>query len=162
MVAGMPSLLVLRHAKAVTGLGLADIDRPLSDRGRRDAKATGKWLRKHGLTPDLVLCSTSVRTRETLERLALDTDRVKFESGIYDNDPETLLTLVREEGDESERVLLVGHNPSVHHLVHDLTGQAPDSFPTCALAVIEVPEPWIDLRPGVGDLTSYRTPKGDA
>ncbi|XVQ10847.1 SixA phosphatase family protein [Spirillospora sp. CA-255316] len=158
----MPSLIVLRHAKAAAGLGLADIDRPLTDRGRRDATAAGEWLRNEGLTPDLVLCSTSVRTRETLERLALATNQVRFESQIYDNDAETLLALVREAGDETGRVLLVGHNPSVHQFVHDLTAQAPDSFPTCALAVIDVPEAWSDLRPGVGDLTTYRTPKGGA
>ncbi|WP_344594583.1 histidine phosphatase family protein [Actinomadura vinacea] len=156
----MPSLIVLRHAKAVTGLGLADIDRPLADRGRRDAKAAGKWLRHKGLTPDLVLCSTSVRTRETLERLAPATDEVRFESQIYDNDPDTLLTLVREAGDENGTVLLIGHNPSVHQFVDDLTGDAPETFPTCALAVIDVPGEWSDIRPGVGDLASYHTPKG--
>ncbi|MFC5749183.1 SixA phosphatase family protein [Actinomadura rugatobispora] len=158
----MPSLIVLRHAKAAAGPGLADIDRPLNDRGRRDSTAAGEWLRNEGLTPDLVLCSTAVRTRQTLERLALATNQVRFESQIYDNDADTLLALAREAGDEAGRVLLVGHNPSVHQLVHDLTGEAPESFPTCALAVIDVPGAWSEIRPGVGDLTSYRTPKGGA
>lgn len=155
----MPTLIVLRHAKAVAGLGLADIDRPLNDRGRRDAAATGEWLRENDLVPDRVLCSTAVRTRETLEGLALQSE-VSFESQIYDNEPETLLSLVRETDDGARTLLLIGHNPSVHQLVHDLTGDAPDAFPTCALAVIQLTEAWAETWPGAGTLSLTRTPKG--
>lgn len=154
----MPTLIVLRHAKAVAGLGTSDIDRTLNDRGRRDAAATGDWLRAGDLVPDHVLCSTSARTRETLALLSLDA-AVSFEPGIYGNDPDHLLTLVAEAPEDAGRLLLVGHNPSVHQLVHDLTGQAPDSFPTCALAVVELPGPWADARPGTGTLRTVRTPK---
>lgn len=157
-MAAMPTLIVLRHAKAVTGLGIPDVDRTLNDRGRRDAAATGDWLRAHGHVPDLVLCSTAARTRETLDRLALDAE-VSFEPRIYDNDPEVLVALLNEVPDGVERVLLVGHNPAVHQLVHDLTGQEPERFPTCALAVIELPGPWADVRP-VGELVMVHTPKG--
>jgi phosphohistidine phosphatase len=158
----MPSLIVLRHAKAVAGLELADIDRPLNDRGRRDAAATGEWMRDAGLAPDAVLCSTAVRTRQTLDGLAAATGeaRVSYESRIYDNDADVLLDLLRGTDDEVRTLLLVGHNPSMHQLVHDLTGEAPESFPTCALAVIELPGTWADVRPGTGDLVTYRTPKG--
>ncbi|WP_119727903.1 SixA phosphatase family protein [Thermomonospora amylolytica] len=155
----MPTLIVLRHAKAVEGIGLADIDRPLAGRGRRDAAATGAWLRENDLVPDLVLCSTAVRTRETLEGLALDSP-VEFEPGIYDNHVDNLLSLIQVVDDDVERLLLVGHNPSMHELVHDLTGGAPGSFPTCALAVIDLPGPWSQTWPGSGTLTLHRTPKG--
>ncbi|WP_433465234.1 SixA phosphatase family protein [Spirillospora sp. CA-128828] len=154
----MPTLIVLRHAKAVAGLGMLDFDRPLNDRGRRDAAAAGEWLRANDLVPDHVLCSTAARTRETLARLELDAE-VSFEGAIYDNEPEGLLALVGEAPDEAGRLLLVGHNPSVHQLVHDLTGQAPDAFPTCALAVIELPGAWTDVRPGLGTLRTVHTPK---
>ncbi|SFQ03104.1 histidine phosphatase family protein [Actinomadura madurae] len=155
----MPTLIVLRHAKAVAGLGTSDIDRTLNDRGRRDAAATGDWLRAGDLVPDHVLCSTAARTRETLDLLSLDA-AVSFEAGIYGNDPDHLLSLVSEAPEDAGRVLLVGHNPSVHQLVHDLTGQAPDSFPTCALAVIDLPGAWTDARPGAGTLRTVHTPKG--
>ncbi|MEU5877253.1 histidine phosphatase family protein [Spirillospora sp. NPDC047279] len=155
----MPTLIVLRHAKAVAGLDLADIDRPLNDRGRRDAAATGEWLRDNDLVPGRVLCSTAVRTRQTLEGLALRSD-VGFEDQIYDNDSDTLLSLVRETDDGVRTLLLIGHNPSVHELVHDLTGGAPEAFPTCALAVIELTAPWAEAWPGSGTLTLTRTPKG--
>ncbi|QFG23307.1 histidine phosphatase family protein [Actinomadura sp. WMMB 499] len=155
----MPTLIVLRHAKAESGPGKADIDRTLADRGRRDATATGEWLRARGLVPGYVLCSTAARTRETLERLAFDDVDASFESRIYDNDPGTLLDLVRGAPDGAATVLLVGHNPSVHLFVHDLAGESPDGFPTCALAVIDLPDGWADVRPGAGTLVTSRTPK---
>ncbi|MWA06881.1 histidine phosphatase family protein [Actinomadura sp. LD22] len=156
----MPTLIVLRHAKAVAGFGTADIDRALNDRGRRDAAAAGEWLRAEGLAPARVLCSPAARTRETLDLLALRPGAAaSFEPKIYDNDPDLLLSLVAEVPDEAGTVLLVGHNPSVHQLVHDLTGQAPDSYPTCALAVVDVPGAWADVRPGAGTLVTFRAPK---
>jgi phosphohistidine phosphatase len=154
----MPKLIVLRHAKAIAGLGLADVDRPLADRGRRDAAATGEWLRENGLVPDRVLCSPAVRTRETTQALALSA-KVEFESRIYDNCVDTLLALVAETDADIGTLLLVGHNPSVHDLVYELTGGAPEGFPTCALAVIELAAPWPRTMPRTGTLVSYRTPK---
>ncbi|RKS79154.1 phosphohistidine phosphatase [Actinomadura pelletieri DSM 43383] len=154
----MPELIVLRHAKAVAGLGIPDVDRTLNERGRRDAAAAGEWLRANDLVPGLVLCSTAARTRETFALLAFDAE-VSFESGIYDNDPDGLLDLIAQVPDDVGRVLLVGHNPSVHQLVHDLCGEAPDSYPTCALAVIEVPGAWADVRRGIGTLRTVHTPK---
>ncbi|NEA25478.1 SixA phosphatase family protein [Actinomadura bangladeshensis] len=154
----MPMLIVLRHAKAVAGFGTADIDRVLNDRGRRDAAAAGEWLRANGLVPDHVLCSPAARTRETLGLLALDA-AVTYQPAIYANDPDGLLTLVTEAPDDAGTLLLVGHNPSVHQLVHDLTGQAPEAFPTCALAVIDLPDAWAGVRPGLGTLRTVHTPK---
>lgn len=154
----MPKLIVLRHAKAIAGFGLADIDRPLADRGRRDAGATGDWLRENGLEPDKVLCSTAVRTRETLDRLQLQAP-VEYSARIYDNSVDALFSLIRETPDDVGTLLLIGHNPSFHMLVGDLVDDAPDSFPTCALSVIELPGRWYETAPGTGTLLAHRTPK---
>jgi phosphohistidine phosphatase len=154
----MPTLIVLRHAKAEHTLGLADLDRRLTGRGRRDAAAAGDWLRARGPLPTRVLCSTSQRTRETLEGLGLDA-QVSYEPGIYDNDADTLLDLIRQTGDDAPTLVLVGHNPSVHQLVFDLSGSAPDTFPTCALAVIELDGGWADAWPGAGRTTALWTPR---
>ncbi|MEV4251848.1 histidine phosphatase family protein [Spirillospora sp. NPDC049652] len=155
----MPTLIVLRHAKAEDGFGKDDADRELTGRGRRDASAAGDWLRSQGRTPGLVLCSPAVRTRQTLDELRLDAD-VRYEPLIYANDAEELLELVRETGDEVGVLLLVGHNPSVHQLVHDLAPDgAPPGFPTCSLAVIDLPDAWSAVRLGSGDLTAYRDPR---
>jgi phosphohistidine phosphatase len=154
----MPTLIVLRHAKAASGLGSPDADRPLTGRGRRDATAAGEWLSRSGLDPDLVLCSPSERTRETLECLAVDA-AVGYEPEIYDDDVDTLFQLLRETGEQVDTLLLIGHNPTVHQLVHDLTGDSGDSFPTCALAVIEITEGWGAAWPGAGRRTAFWSPK---
>jgi phosphohistidine phosphatase len=155
----MPTLIVLRHSKAASPLGTPDIDRPLADRGRRDAKAAGDELRAADLVPDRVVCSTALRTRQTLEGLSLDTP-VDFESRVYDNDVDELLDLLREQPGGAATVLLVGHNPSMHQLVLGLTGAPDDGFPTSATAVIEFDGDWSGLWPGAGRLVSLWTPRG--
>jgi len=150
-------LLVLRHAKAEAGLGLADHERPLAERGLRDSAAMGDFLRARGLLPDLVLCSTALRTRQTLERLRLEAP-VRFERAIYTGDGHDLLELVHLAGAEAEdagTILLVGHTPAVHELVITTGNESVEDFPTCALGVIEL-ESWAAHG---GGLLDYRTPK---
>lgn len=155
--------MVLRHSKAATPFGVSDLQRPLNDRGRRDAAAAGVWLKAQGLRPDRVLCSPAVRTRQTLEGLGLDdgTD-VGFERRIYDGTADDLCDLVALIEDHVGTLLLIGHNPSVHRLVFDLTGAVSDGFPTSALAVIDITADhaasWSDVRPGIGGLRTLWTP----
>jgi phosphohistidine phosphatase len=155
----MPTLILLRHSKAASPLGTPDIDRPLAGRGRKDAAQAGEELRAADRVPDRVICSTSLRTRQTLQGLGLDAP-VDFESRVYDNDAEEILDLLREQSDGVETLLLVGHNPSMHQLVLGLTGAAGDHFPTSATAVIEFDGGWTDLWPGSGRLVSLWTPRG--
>jgi phosphohistidine phosphatase len=155
----MATLIVLRHAKSAHGLGMPDIERPLNDRGRRDAASAGKHLRAEGLVPDLVLCSAADRTRQTLDRLGLGAEsEIRYEPGIYRNDVDTLFELVRQVS-AAEIVLVIGHNPSAHQFVMDLIGADVDAFPTSACAVLTIEEPWADLGSGAGRLTSYWTPR---
>jgi phosphohistidine phosphatase len=162
------TLLVLRHAKAEHTEGVADVDRGLTARGRRDAAAVGGWLRESGLLPGRVLCSSSARTRQTWQEVSAalgpqaDTAAVSFESRLYYAGVGRLLDAVREVDARMRTVLLVGHNPAVHELVADLTGTAGFSFPTCALAVISVGGGWPGLAPGGGGLASLWTPRGAA
>jgi phosphohistidine phosphatase len=156
----MATLIVLRHAKAASGLGMADIERPLNERGRRDAAAAGEHLRDAGLIPGLVLCSTATRTRQTLDRLGLGgAAKVSFEPRIYHNDVDILFDLIRATGDDVDTLLLVGHNPAVHQLVVDLSATEIDRFPTSACAALSVERPWPDVAAGAAGLTSYWTPK---
>lgn len=163
------TLLVLRHAKAAHEPGLPDEDRPLTGRGRRDAAAAGQWLRQAGLRPDLVLCSPARRTRETWEHVGAalagagegGSDggevAVEFDQRLYGAGAAGLLGVVRETSEGTGRLLLIGHNPAVHELVSDLTGEC-DSFPTAALAVIGLPGSWLDAAPGAGTLSGYWAP----
>ncbi len=109
----MKTLLLLRHAKA--GVGAPDRDRGLTGRGRRQSAAAGRYLAAEDLLPDLVLCSDSRRTRETLDGLALGAGAaVRFAPDLYDGYVPELLALVRAvEPADISRVLVIGHNPTI-------------------------------------------------
>jgi phosphohistidine phosphatase len=162
---GGRTLLVLRHAKAAGEPGVNDIERPLTDAGRRDASAAGRWLLSRGITPDWVLCSSAQRTRQTWEQIsaalgkaAPGRDAVSFGQRLYEAGAQDLLDLVSEQPDDARTLLTVGHNPASGHLVALLTGRSGIAFPACALAVVRVGESWAAVTPGGGELADLWTP----
>jgi phosphohistidine phosphatase len=163
-------LLLLRHAKSSwDDPELDDHDRPLAKRGRRAAEDVGGLLRESGLAPDLVLCSTATRTRQTLELLGIGGADVRLEDRLYGAGEDELLDLVRELPEGAATVLVIGHNPGLHDLALRLataaSGPAADHlrgrFPTAALAVFEA-DGWAELARGGGRLDSYVTPRDRA
>ena len=138
----MPTLVVVRHAKADSPVGLQDIARPLADRGRADAAAAGRWLAQNVGGCDLLLTSPARRTEETTARL-LDgwgrTPVVVDEERLYEASPGDMLRIVR--GLDTERpdstVVLVAHNPGASALAEALT-RHPVQLRTGGIAVIEV------------------------
>ena len=158
----MKRLIVVRHAKATHKPGFADEDRPLAARGRRDATAAGEWLRGQRLVPDMVVCSTSCRTRQTWDQLAAalaagqDTD-VHYDSRLYLADDEDTLDVIGETPDDVATLMIVGHNPAMQEVASGLTGQGDLSFPTTATAVIDLGS-WARLVPGAGSAHAFWTP----
>jgi phosphohistidine phosphatase len=163
-------LVLLRHAKSSWEQDLPDVERPLSPRGRRDAAAAGRWLAEHVGRPDLVLCSTSVRTRQTWARVCeaepdvLGTVPVRFEAAIYEAWSETLLDLAHRLPDDVRTAVLVGHGPGLPDLAERLnrvSGDGPiGKFRTSGIAVFSVAGPWDQLGPGTAGLTAYTVPRG--
>lgn len=165
----MLHLLLLRHAKAMpAGNGIADRDRALAARGRRDAGLMGEAIATE--PPDAVLCSPAKRTRETLAAVVahLPNDpKATFPEDLYEaasDYRETIAAL----GRDATRLLVVGHNPTIHRTALALTGSGDAAlhamlsgkFPTAALAVIafEMSE-WGAISPGSGELLAFRRPK---
>lgn len=145
---------MLRHAKSDWPEGVADHDRPLGKRGRRDAPRVGKWLAWNDFVPDVVVCSTSQRTRETWDLVAAklpSAPDVRFDERAYGASAQTLLYLARELPDECRTALLIAHNPGVSEF-------AGVGFPTAALAVLTFDGDWPDLAPGQAHLTAFITP----
>ena len=161
------TLLVLRHSKSAYPEGVADIDRPLAPRGVRDAVTLGGWLLSQGLLPDLVVCSTAARTRQTWDLIDdqlvwpdEDATVVRYDPRVYEASLADLMDIVAETPPETAILALVGHNPGAAQLVLTLTGQSKLSFPTSALAMVEVRQGWDRAVPGGGALAGYWTPKG--
>jgi phosphohistidine phosphatase len=110
------TLILLRHAKAADPDAYpTDIERPLSPRGHRDAAAAGAWLREAALISDAVLCSTAVRTRETLQDLGLDEVPVVYEQRVYHGPAPDTLELIQQTDADVATLLVVGHNPTCWH-----------------------------------------------
>ena len=164
----MRTLYLLRHAKSSWDEpGLADHERPLAPRGRRDAKRIAEHLRGLGLQPERVICSSAVRTRETLELLrpALGNAELEVENGLYAASSDELLVRLRDVPERVASVLLIGHNPGLHELgvtlvsAGDELGRLVEKFPTAALATLAIPKTWSQLGPADATLTAYVVPK---
>ena len=160
----MKSLLVLRHAKSSwNDPALDDHERPLNDRGLRDAPRMGELVREYGLIPDVLLSSDAVRARLTAEAVADVagcTGEILLDPRLYMAGPADILSLLPSVRENAKTVMIVGHNPGLEQLVEQLTGKRHD-LPTAALAQIVLPIfQWRDLRMSIrGTLVGLWRPK---
>jgi phosphohistidine phosphatase len=170
---GNRRLILLRHAKSAWPDGVPDHDRPLAPRGRRDAPAAGRWLRKSDYVPDRVLCSTARRARETWqlaeEKLGAH-PATALEEGVYGASSADLLALARQTSADVGTLLIVGHDPAMRAMTLQLArdepgdaeaealGQVQVKFHTAAIAALVFTGVWPDLAPGQAQLTSFVVP----
>ena len=147
---------------------LADHDRPLAGRGRRAADEIANHMREEAVAPDLVLCSTARRARETCERIrpALGGAPVRYEPGLYGASATSLLERLRGLPDDVGSVLLIGHNPAIEELALTLARPSPRRrelgarFPTGALATLTGPLPsWRSLDHDTAELVAFVRPR---
>ena len=172
----MRRLLLLRHAKSSWDNGdLDDISRPLAPRGRRAAPLIGRHISAKGIVPDLVLCSTAERARQTLELVAAEWERgevgrakVEMHSSLYLASLRELLAAVKRLSDDIASVMIIGHNPGMAAFAGRLAADGDSKamktlaskYPTAALAVIDVDAgSWKDMALGEGRLKAFVRPK---
>jgi phosphohistidine phosphatase len=162
----MKRVYLLRHAKSSwKHPELPDHDRPLAGRGKRAAKAIAKHIRAQQFVPELVLCSTARRARETLERLepALGRAPVRLERELYGASARELLARLRGLPDDVGSVLVIGHNPGIRELAVELAGSAPElagKFPTATLATLAFHGAvWGELGPQATELVELSRPR---
>ncbi len=169
----MKSVLLLRHAKSGWGdAALADHERPLNRRGERAAEAMANHIVRHAPRPDVILCSTATRTRQTLaplmRRLAAPAPPISLEKGLYLASEDALLGRLQAVPGHVGTVLLIGHNDGIWRLAETLAGQgrAPllailrEKFPTGTLATLGAAiESWHDLVAGSGELLALVRPR---
>ncbi|MBG0856936.1 histidine phosphatase family protein [Streptomyces spinoverrucosus] len=165
-------LVVLRHAKSARPPDVADHERPLAPRGRRDAPAAGRALAEADCLPDFALCSTAVRARQTWQLASAQWGTpppVRHDPRLYAADVPDLLAAVHEVAPEIQTLLLVGHNPGLEELVLALAGdglgdtldRVRAKFPTSAIAVLAwYGSGWDALRTGAALLTDVLVPRG--
>jgi phosphohistidine phosphatase len=163
--AAMKNLIVIRHAKSSwDDPSLADIDRPLNQRGKRDAPLMGSILRLRELTPDRMVSSPAKRARKTAKLIAkevgYDTEAIDLRENLYLAEAPALVELIRALDDAWSRVYLIGHNPGLTGLVSRLAGENLAHLPTCGVASIEFAvDSWAHLMKGAGRLAFFDYPK---
>ncbi|WP_129838878.1 histidine phosphatase family protein [Streptomyces sp. RFCAC02] len=163
-------IVLLRHAKA-DWPQVSDHDRPLADRGRKDAPAAGRWLAGAGVHPGLTLCSTAVRARETWKLCAPELPerpRTSYDERLYEASVGELIAVVNGVDDAVRDLMLVGHNPGIHGLADALAGEADGDtrarmnrggYPTCGTAVLTFTGGWKSVEHNVARLVAFWTPQ---
>ncbi|MGY0505676.1 SixA phosphatase family protein [Luteimonas sp. e5] len=156
-------LLLLRHAEAEMALpGQADAERALSAHGRAQAVQAGHWLRDEQPSPDLLLCSPALRTRQTLDGVAAAGCRLppaRFEPAIYEASLGQLLGVIedaRAAHVQARRLWLIGHNPGLEQLLAHFAADARlRPMPVAAIAVLDFGHA---VAAGGGRLAAWRVP----
>ncbi|MEZ0341806.1 histidine phosphatase family protein [Mycobacterium sp. pV006] len=166
MEASHRTLVLLRHAKSGYPDGVADHDRPLAPRGLREAVLAGDWIRTHLPPVEAVLCSTALRTRQTLERTGVDAP-VRYVARLYDATPGMVLDEINSAAGHFDAdpatLLVVGHEPVMSALSLKLAEntdtaaaqQIAVKFPTSALAVLRTQTTWDGLELGGAELREF-------
>jgi phosphohistidine phosphatase len=134
----MRTLFLVRHAKSSwDDTALPDKDRPLNDRGKRDAAKMGGRLAKYDVKPDLILSSSARRALTTAQLIAKKLDyklkNIVVDDRLYAVEADDLLGAIRKLGDKPKRVMLFGHNPELTELANRLSNKI-TRMPTCAVA----------------------------
>lgn len=145
----MKTLLVLRHAKSSwKNATLADYERPLNKRGKRDAPRMGELIKQEGIVPDLIISSSAERALATAEAVALASgyeSEIQTTRQLYHGWPDNYIEAIRSVPDEYVCVMVVGHNPGMESLVEELIGEW-IRMPTAALVQIALEiDHWSDL-----------------
>ena len=168
----MKTILILRHAKSDWGNpDLADFDRPLAKRGLKDAPLMGELLALFDCVPDRILSSPAERAKQTVKLVASACGyqkSIQWEPDFYGGGSEELIAALQRLPATIERVMLVGHNPTLEEAVAQLLGAAESEWenglllrlPTAGLACLEVElVDWAELEPGEATLRWFVTPK---
>lgn len=161
----MKRLTLVRHAKSSwKNALLADTDRPLNGRGKRDAPLMGGHLMSLGIIPDVILSSPAKRARKTAQLLAetipAGAARILFDPALYEAVAGVLLERVRALDETWQHVMLVGHNPGLTDFANLLTASGIDNLPTCGVLVADLDiSSWRATDAGCGRTALYVVPK---
>jgi len=166
----MPTLYLMRHAKSDWhSAAKSDFDRPLNQRGSKDAARMGQWLNKNNIAPSLIFSSPAERAKQTavavVEAMGLAAEQIQFNKDLYLADRPTLLKILHSVPDTTESVLLVVHNPGLDDLVEWLAPEPPSLsesgklMTTAAIAMFAVPKPWAKLKRNTTRLVQLLRPK---
>lgn len=162
---GERRLTLIRHAKSSWAEpGLRDFDRPLNERGERDAPRIGRYLADLGFRPTLFLTSPALRARRTAQVVAREigypAEFLQREPDLYLADPDRICEVVAREAGTLRDVVVCGHNPGLSELAGRLAGSVLDELPTCGVLVVGLRlADWWDLPTARGEVQLATRPR---
>lgn len=163
----MKTLYLVRHAKSDWDMeGLADIDRPLSPRGYRDAQTMSRSMNEKKLLPDLIISSPAVRAISTAlifsRNFKMQASEIIIKEDLYESSVSQYIGVLQDVDDRYKSIMLFGHNPTISDLASGLVAQLNDSLPTCAIVGIQFPancKQWKNFEKASSELILYDFPK---
>ena len=162
----MKKLVLLRHAKSSwDNMGLSDFERPLNERGKRDAPIMGQHLaKKRHLKLDSIIASPAKRALKTAKIIAgelrFSEEKITKNSSIYGAGLAEMLSIISKIDDTLNTVMLVGHNPTFTTLAYYLTHNPVDNIPTCGVFCVDFDaKKWQDITEASGKLDFFDYPK---
>jgi phosphohistidine phosphatase len=164
----MKTLYIVRHAKSSwEEESLSDFERPLNDRGKRDAPSMAKRLKERDVVPDLMLSSPAKRALSTARRMAkvleYNKENIKTDRRLYHADAEMIISVLQETRQKHNTVLVFGHNPGLTDFVNAMMSENKmliDNVPTCGIVAFQIPiDDWRELKAKTGKMLLYDYPK---
>jgi phosphohistidine phosphatase len=164
----MKTLYIIRHAKSSWDNALQDdFDRPLNERGMRDAPRMAKRLKEKDIHPDMMLSSPANRALSTCMMIAevikYPQEKIKTERSLYHANKETILKVIRNVKDKHNILLVFGHNPGLTDFVNELMDDVHhfiDNIPTCGIVAFSIDiDSWKKLDFGNAHFLFYDYPK---
>ncbi len=161
----MKTLYIVRHAKSSWDApDLNDLDRPLNDRGEKDAPRMGKRLKERNVTPGAVYSSPAVRAFSTakliVDAIGSPSHSIHIKRALYHADAESLLRVVHAANDNADSIMIVGHNPGLTEFANDLLNEFIDNIPTAGVVAAQLKiNSWKNAVMGCGTLLFFDFPK---
>lgn len=160
----MKSLYLIRHAKSNQELGVEDIDRPLNERGKKDAPAMGKRIRGRERKIDTFISSPARRAKQTAELFAkkygFAEEAIRYVPGLYLADLDALKKAIEEIDDRYQSAAIFAHNPGITELANGLTNIRIDNMPTCGIFAIAIrTDRWADFMQAEKEYLFFDYPK---
>ena len=161
----MKVLYLIRHAKSSwEDDHLTDFERPLNERGKKDAPRMAKRMKEKEIVPELMISSPAKRAIKTCKEFAkvlgYPKTSIKEEETLYHASPETIMKIVQDLKDKYDVVVLFGHNPGLTEFAEWLTGEHLVNIPTCGIVGVKLKiKSWKELSQDRNKMILFDFPK---
>jgi phosphohistidine phosphatase len=160
----MKTLYLVRHAKSSwANPRLTDFDRPLKNRGKRDAPVMGKVLKDKKVKIELILSSPAKRTKKTAiaiaEKLGYPEKKILFNEDLYEASSNTIIKVLKKIDEKYDSVMIFGHNPGLTLMNNHVSDHYIDNIPTCGIIALQLDKKWSDLDKNTCKFLFFEYPK---